>query len=463
MPFSSPELSVAAASPITDAITTELATREALKQKRLIDAITMQGKLQEQDLAQKKFGLEQERAKGEAETRAAQAIERTASAEERRARIGKEQAEEAETRRKTADGIAATTADDATKAALNTSTEFRDAYASGKRKDMIAAANKIPGLDIFRAGKHVDEMLKYEGTAKAAPAPPHIGSFEDYVVRQFGESPTPQQIEGARKKWGDEGRATKVTIGVGGPSGFSPPAIDSMALALVKGDKQALAGLGWGSASMPAKQAAWNRMTYYDAATGTFGGVPQVQDIATNRAIYASQDAELRKETVFNAATKRAARTANANADLVLKASPNVSRTDVPFINTMTQRWQRGFTSAPGLTDFEVKIYTFAREYAKVVSGSAASIAGLTDTAAKEASALFNAAQTPESLKAAIEAAQADMDNVIGQSDANVKGIQEQIRHPGGSGSSRTGEDDPLGLMGGGGRTDDPLGLLRKK
>lgn len=39
---------------------------------------------------------------------------------------------------------------------------------------------------------------KYQAPAKP-PAPPAIGSFEDYVIRKYGENPTPDQITEARK------------------------------------------------------------------------------------------------------------------------------------------------------------------------------------------------------------------------------------------------------------------------
>lgn len=35
-----------------------------------------------------------------------------------------------------------------------------------------------------------------------------VGTFEDYVTRKFGPQPTPQQIEGARKTWAEDGHVT---------------------------------------------------------------------------------------------------------------------------------------------------------------------------------------------------------------------------------------------------------------
>lgn len=65
------------------------------------------------------------------------------------------------------------------------------------------------------------------GTPKAekAPAPPNVGSFEDYVTRKYGPQPTPPQIEQARKAYGDAGR---MTVQVGGNGGDVKEAVAGM-------------------------------------------------------------------------------------------------------------------------------------------------------------------------------------------------------------------------------------------
>ena len=50
----------------------------------------------------------------------------------------------------------------------------------------------------------------------AMPAPPNVGSFEDYVVRRFGATPTPEQITQARKDYQQaDDRPITVTTGGG--------------------------------------------------------------------------------------------------------------------------------------------------------------------------------------------------------------------------------------------------------
>jgi hypothetical protein len=113
--------------------------------------------------------------------------------------------------------------------------------------------------------------------------------------------------------------------------------------------------------------------------------------------------------------TAAAANTAGDNLKLALEQSPSVGRTDSAFMNSMIQKYQSDFTKAKELTKFEVYIYTAAREYAKVTSGSAQSVSGLTDTQTKASELLLSAKQSPEAFQAATEAMIKDMGNVQGR------------------------------------------------
>ncbi len=146
---------------------------------------------------------------------------------------------------------------------------------------------------------------------------------------------------------------------------------------------------------------------------------------ALYKALSSSQSSLTTKLTQTSAASK----TALDNLDLALQQSPQVTRTDSAFINSMMQKYQSNFTEAKELTRFETYIYTAAREYAKVTSGGAGSTQGLTDTAAKEASKLLNASQTPGGLQAAIEAMKNDMSNVTSGMTSEQGAVQSQIQN----------------------------------
>jgi hypothetical protein len=136
-------------------------------------------------------------------------------------------------------------------------------------------------------------------------------------------------------------------------------------------------------------------------------------DLGTLQQEYKANSGSLNNLTKLYNATASSAGTANDNLGLAQEQSANVPRTGSPIVNHYVQ-WATGhtLTGNPELTKLETYIYTAAREYAKVTSGSAASVQGLTDSATKAADQLLNAAQTPEAFNAAIGAMQKDMQNV---------------------------------------------------
>lgn len=81
-------------------------------------------------------------------------------------------------------------------------------------KEMENKVNEIRDqLDSAEPGSPEERkaIMNYEMvTGKQVPARRAsggvVGSFEDYVVRSFGQNPTPTQLEQARKKWGEENR-----------------------------------------------------------------------------------------------------------------------------------------------------------------------------------------------------------------------------------------------------------------
>lgn len=168
-----------------------------------------------------------------------------------------------------------------------------------------------------------------------------------------------------------------------------------------------LPSLGMGSA--PQTKAARFALINKAGAMAAAAGV----DLPTLQAAYRANSTSLNKLVPMFNATSASATTAKNNLQLALNQSPRVARTDSPLANRYLQ-WASGqtLTGNPEYTKLETFIYTAAREYAKVTSGAAQSVAGLSDSAAREASKLLNTAQTPDALRAAAEAMIEDMDNV---------------------------------------------------
>lgn len=175
-------------------------------------------------------------------------------------------------------------------------------------------------------------------------------------------------------------------------------------------------------------QAYKTALTNMAGALGAIGGgLPKMQ------AIYKADAATAAKLIGQATFIQTYTATATDNLNLALKQSPQVSRTDAPYINSVFQKYQNNFAAAPDLTKFEVYIYTAAREYAKVTSGGAMSAAGLTDSATAEAAKLLSAAQSPDQFAAAAQAMKDDMANVnseftktIDQTAASLSGPSSQ-------------------------------------
>ena len=116
------------------------------------------------------------------------------------------------------------------------------------------------------------------------------------------------------------------------------------------------------------------------------------------------------------------------NLDLVIKTSANVPRTGAKLVNNYQQWLSGNFTPAGPLAALETAIYTYGREYAKVTSGSSASISGLTDSAQAEVNKLLNAAQSPEVLASVTDIMKKDMQNVIKENQKGVDAYPDAVQ-----------------------------------
>jgi hypothetical protein len=162
-----------------------------------------------------------------------------------------------------------------------------------------------------------------------------------------------------------------------------------------------------GMAAKPKIDAIQNKASAMAAAAGV--DLPLVQQD------YAAASSSTKQLTSRYQFTSAAAQTANDNIAYALELSPSVNRSDIPAVNRFTQWLQHetgGGGQLPQLSQFELAIYTAAREYAKVTSNASQSVSELSQGAAKKADELINAAQQPEQFKAVTQGMQRDMNNV---------------------------------------------------
>jgi hypothetical protein len=145
------------------------------------------------------------------------------------------------------------------------------------------------------------------------------------------------------------------------------------------------------------------------------------------RAEYRASGRSLGKQTEIYNMTAAAANSANDFIDLAIQTGSKLQRGQAPKVNRFVN-WVRGeLTGNPTLSAFEVNIYAAARDYAKVTSGSAASIAGLTDTAQREAGKLINAAQNPQMFLAATEQMKNDMNVIQDNQEKQIASVSRNI------------------------------------
>lgn len=206
--------------------------------------------------------------------------------------------------------------------------------------------------------------------------------------------------------------------------GLTPAGLDAAALAYAKTGQLPPMGMGKAGAAV--------RTRIINRAAEKYGGTDPL-DVAANKATYAANQGSLTQLTKIANATDAFAKTASDNLDLAVQQSGNVPRTGSRLVNRYLQWAQGELTPAEGLSQFETYIYTAAREYAKVTSGGAMSAQGLTDSAAREATKLLNAAMSPKAFSAAVKAMKDDMANVqsnykkqIGQLQGQMRGVNGQ-------------------------------------
>jgi len=211
-------------------------------------------------------------------------------------------------------------------------------------------------------------------------------------------------------------------VGASGGVDLSAQGLDAAALLFLKTGQ--IASLGMGRSAGDDKKRIINRAAEL---------MPNL-DIAGNQSGFKADQATLTLLTKRVGATRAFAEQAKGSLNNAAKAAQAMPRTGSPIFNRYKQFVTgKTLTGDPRLTALETFIYSASRDYAKVTSGGAESVAALTDTANAKAEELLNAAQTPEQFTAALTAMQQDMDNAVETLVAERDMTQQKIRQmPGG-------------------------------
>ncbi len=84
------------------------------------------------------------------------------------------------------------------------------------KDDDETAIAALEGSTLGKAAKALNYIVELESGERVLnrkpeelPKAPQVGSFEDYVTRKYGATPTAQQVAAARRQWEEAGRAPK--------------------------------------------------------------------------------------------------------------------------------------------------------------------------------------------------------------------------------------------------------------
>jgi len=204
---------------------------------------------------------------------------------------------------------------------------------------------------------------------------------------------------------------------------------------------------GMGVAGMAARTQFYKAVADMAATQGKSG-----QQVAASQMAAKSAAAALTNQTKLNAATEQAEKAAIKNADYAFTLASKLDKYQMPDANKFTN-WVNGKLGNKDLTAFEVALFTATREYAKVASGSAGSVAGLTESAQKEAAALLSSAMNLEQLKSAIDTMKVDMENVKESQTSTESQLRQDIVDYGGAPETPVTPTTPTDGGGGSGDT----------
>ena len=226
----------------------------------------------------------------------------------------------------------------------------------------------------------IDRRNPQAGAVFTAPAkvdPPAVGSFEDYVTRTYGPTPTPAQILEGRKGYNqsDDKAAGDVTA-------LTPAGIDMAALHYRTTGIMPALGMG----DKTTRQRIINRaaeLTPEDVQRVSAGG-----NIAANKAEFRADSGSLAAMQKQRDAITSFEQTASKNIDIFLETAGKVVDTGSPLANRAARAVSGQLLGSPNVAAYNTARQVAINEVAKIISNP--NMAGvLSDSARKEVEA-FN-------------------------------------------------------------------------
>lgn len=182
------------------------------------------------------------------------------------------------------------------------------------------------------------------------------------------------------------------------------------------------------------------------AAVGA-GGQDIVSIAALNKARISGLNKALGTQENQYAATNTSLGTLDKQLNLVEEYSKKVDRTGTPIANKYLL-WLKGDVQGDADTKaFENIVTTASNEFAKILSGSSASIAGVTVSSAAEAKNLLNASQTPEQLAEVIKVMRQEGQYRLDSQKESIQTIKDDFKGEGDITTDTSTSGIPKGSM----------------
>lgn len=229
-------------------------------------------------------------------------------------------------------------------------------------------------------------------------------AYRDKLVAANPNDPKIKTVDSAIKKhseWKGDGGGGDLSAGDVGS--LSPMAIDAAATTYLTTGQ--LPALGIGKSAAAVKRQIMNRAAEIASGQGMSADEIASRQI-TGKATVGGINQLQKQATMINAFEK----TAKLNADVALRLSGQVGRTNVPIFNEWIQAGQKAVTNNPSLNSFNLANETLVSEYAKIMSGSMGNTA-VAASERKHAREMLGTARTPDEYRAIVNTMIIDMGN----------------------------------------------------
>jgi hypothetical protein len=255
-------------------------------------------------------------------------------------------------------------------------------------------------------------------TGTEVPAEQYFRGYTAPEAEKFnaGEMASQDRKDAATQRTTDQENLVKLTASLRPPAqggaSLTPGGLDVAATQYAT--TGSMPPLGMGSADM--------RSAIINRAAELFPDL----NVASEAAGYSANKGSLVQLTKRYNATKAYAEQAKLSLQNAGQLAPSVAQSGTPLVNKYKNWANKTLRGSAPLSRFEVFVYTAARDYARVTSGGAESVAQMTDAANEAAESLLNSAMTPDAFSAALEAMQIDMDNAMGTLGDQIATVRGQ-------------------------------------